>query len=95
MTKQYSIAEARNRLPGIVHDVERNGPVELTRRGKPVAVMLSVQEYRRLTNGAGGFWQAYQQWRRTVNWDEWDDGVVDEILASRDRSPGREFSWPN
>lgn len=92
MTKQYSIAEARNGLPGIVHDVERNGPVEITRRGKPVAVMLSVQEYRRLTNGARGFWQAYQRWRHTVDWDQWDDSTVDELIASRDRSPGRAFS---
>ena len=46
MQKQFSIAEAKNRLPTIVHSVENGPPVELTRRGKPVAVLLSIQEIR-------------------------------------------------
>jgi prevent-host-death family protein len=42
MSKRYSIAEARNHLPAIVHDAERGKPIHLTRRGKPVAVLLSI-----------------------------------------------------
>jgi prevent-host-death family protein len=49
MQKQFSIAEAKNRLPTIVHSVENGPSVELTRRGKPVAVILSIQEYERLS----------------------------------------------
>lgn len=37
MPKSYSIAEARNDLPSILHDVERGGSVTITRCGKPVA----------------------------------------------------------
>ncbi len=55
MPKQYSIAEARNHFTAIVRDVEREAAVELTRRGKPVAVLLSVQEYKRLSSNKGGF----------------------------------------
>lgn len=51
MEKSYSIAEARNDLASIVHDVEGASAVELTRRGRPVAVLLSVEEYRRLAAG--------------------------------------------
>lgn len=93
MTKQYSIAEARANLPRIVHDVEGGAEVELTRRGKAVAVVLSLDEYARLKNGRGGFWEAYQKWRASVDWDDWDDTIADQILASRDRSPGPDFSW--
>jgi prevent-host-death family protein len=42
MTRQVSIAEAKNRLPAIVHQVEKGSGVQLTRYGKPVAVLLST-----------------------------------------------------
>ena len=45
MPKRYSIAEARNHLPAIVHDAENGAPIELTRRGKPVAVLISASEW--------------------------------------------------
>jgi len=38
MQKQYSIAEAKNKLPAIIHDVEEGSIVQFTRRGRPVAV---------------------------------------------------------
>ena len=51
MLKSYSIAEAKNRLPEIVHQAEHESPIQLTRRGKPVAVLLSQGEYERLQKG--------------------------------------------
>lgn len=48
VSKQYSITAARNQLPAIVHEVENGPPVELTRRGRPVAVLLSFRDYERL-----------------------------------------------
>jgi antitoxin Phd len=44
MLEQYSIAKARNHFTSLVRAVERESATELTRRGKPVAVMLSIQE---------------------------------------------------
>lgn len=46
---QYSIAQARDQLPQLVHTAEQGTPVELTRRGKQVAVILSAKEYDRLS----------------------------------------------
>lgn len=92
MTKRYSIAEARDHLPSIVREVERGGAVEIARRGTPVAVMLSVREYERLTGAKGGYWEAVQKWRQETDLEGMDE-VIDAILASRDRSPGRDFSW--
>jgi prevent-host-death family protein len=48
MDKTFSIAEAKDRLPRLVHDAEAGVPVALTRRGKPVAVLISMAEYDRL-----------------------------------------------
>ena len=89
MTKQIAIAEARANLPKILREVECGVPVELTRRGKPVAVVLSIHEYRRLTTPKGGFWEALMEFRRTHDLEEiWREG--DPFEGVRDRSPGRD-----
>ena len=56
MSKQYSIAQARDNLAAIVHELDRTTSVEITRRGLPVAVLLSKDEYDRLQGKHGGFW---------------------------------------
>lgn len=89
MPKSYSIAEARNDLTGLIHDVERGGPVKITRRGKPVAVILSVQEYDRIATSKPTFAQAYEVWKSSVDFDE-VAVEPDHFTALRDRSPGRE-----
>jgi len=89
MTKQIAIAEARANLPSILREVECGAAVELTRRGKPVAVLLSVHEYRRLTAPQGGFWEGLQEFRRNYDLEEmWREG--DPFEGVRDRSPGRD-----
>ena len=42
-----SIAEAKNHLPRLVQQVEAGEPVRITRRGLPVAVLISEAEYAR------------------------------------------------
>ena len=92
MKKQYSIADARNRLPALVHEVENGCTAEITRRGKSVAVLISASEYARLTSERGGYWDAVRRWRQGNDLEGMDD-VVDAILSSRDGSPGRDVSW--
>jgi len=89
MQKQFSIAEAKNRLPTIIHYVEKGPSVELTRRGKPVAVLLSVQEYERLSREYTGFWSAISEFRRKVE-DEGAEITDRDFTELRDRSAGRE-----
>ena len=96
MPKQYSIAKARDHFTSLVRIVERGSAVELTRRGKPVAVMLSIQEYKRLSTGQASFWEAYSSFweaystfREQVNLEEL--GIEPDTFAGlRDHSPGRE-----
>ena len=40
MTRRYSGGEARNQLTQIIDHAEDGGPVELTRRGKPVMDLM-------------------------------------------------------
>jgi prevent-host-death family protein len=48
VSQKYSIAEARSRLPSIVDQAEAGVEIELTRRGQPVAVLVSHREFERL-----------------------------------------------
>lgn len=85
----YSIAQARDKFAKIVRDVEHSSSVEVTRRGKPIAVIISVEEYDSLKNGRRSFWEGIVEWRNSVDWDEFEDD--EDIFANvRDLSTGRE-----
>ncbi len=89
MSVSYSIAEARNRLPTIIRNVEESDAVELTRRGKPVAILLSIMEYKRLRTGRLRFWSTYQAFREEVDLVDLNIGA-DIFEDVRGVSPGRE-----
>ena len=75
MATSYSIAEARNQFAALVRDAEEsNQLVQVTRRGQPVAVILSAQEYACLlaNQPERDFWAAYQEWRQKWNVSELD-----------------------
>lgn len=63
--KTVSIAQARDSLTELLYEAEEGRPVQVTRRGKAVAVLLSEAEYERLRSAAGsadfGAWA--QAWR--------------------------------
>jgi prevent-host-death family protein len=48
MARQYSVAEARSSLPSIIDQAAAGTAIELTRRGKPVAVVVSIRDFERL-----------------------------------------------
>lgn len=77
MTKSFSISQAKDQLPRIVHEAEAGGAVALTRRGKPVAVLISKAEYDRL-----------QRRKRRI---EWGDRLIDtrEFRFDRDEANAR------
>ena len=89
--EKFSIAEARDKFTRLVRRVEEKAPVELTRRGKTVAVLMSIEEYRRLQAQQRGFWDAYQTFRAEVDLKE--AGVTEEDFTGlREPSPGREVN---
>lgn len=92
MAPKYSIAEARQNLAAIVHQLDHKERIELTRRGEAVAVLLSMRAYRRLSAPRANFWDAYQVFRQAFPLPKLNilPAVFDEV---RDRSAGREVSW--
>lgn len=88
MRTSYSIAEARDRFAALVHDLEHLPLIELTRRGQRVAVILSANEYQRLTAPRVSFRDAYAAFQARHQGAPGDDlsGAFDDV---RDRSPGR------
>jgi len=92
MPKTFTIAQARHDLAALVHRLERESRIQLTRRGKPVAVLLSQREYERLTAARTGFWSAYTSFRESLDLKSLDiDPAIFE--AARDKSAGREMHW--
>ena len=92
LIKQYSIAQARNQFTALVRDVEQEQRVELTRHGKPVAVLISMQTYQRLSKPQTGFWDAYQSFQQAVDLPALK--IEDDIFSAvRDKNPGRDITW--
>ena len=92
MMPSYSLAEARNRFAEIVHDLKRVQRITVTRRGRPVAVLISVEEYERLASGAAPFWNAYSAFRNAFDLAKL--GIEPEVFEGpREPSPGREMNW--
>jgi prevent-host-death family protein len=85
MDKTYSIAEARNDLSHVVREAEAGRPVTLSRRGRPVAVVVSAVDYSRMAGHRRTVAEAIDRFR------EAHAAVLDnaEWVAPRDRSPGR------
>ena len=84
MSSKYSVAEARANLPKILDEVELGREIELTRRGKRVAVMISVEEYERLSGRQRDFAKAYETHREKYS------GLERSVLEGlRDKTAGR------
>jgi len=92
MARKVSIADARNHLTVLIHDVERGKKVELTRRGKRVAVLVSCDEYDRLRATRPSLDQALQAWRARLPAD-FEGFSDDDVRSWRDPSPGREVRF--
>lgn len=89
METQYTIAEAKNKLPSIVHSVEKGFPVKLTRHGRTVAVLLSVNQFEKLSRGMEGYWEALESFRNRMKGE--DIQIADsDFEGLRDDSSGRE-----
>lgn len=91
MSRRYSIAEARSSLPTIIDQAEAGLEVEVTRRGKPVAVVVSVREFERLRGDRPRFGEAYRNFLTMHSLEE--IGLEDDFVPStRDKSLGRKVS---
>ncbi len=91
--QSFSIADARSQLPKIINAAEKGDAAQLTRRGKAVAVLLSLKEYEALTTkGKGGLLQAFKVHQSMAK--EEDTPLSDEEVDSwRSKETGRPLPW--
>ena len=94
MLKEYSIAEAKNKLPSIIHDVESGSSARFTRRGKPVAVLLSLYDYEDLSKQKRSFWSALQLFRSNAFKNRSLMICDDDFKGLRDMTTGRKINSP-
>ena len=53
MKPKWALQDAKNRLSEVVDTAIARGPQAITRRGKDAAVLLSMEDFRRLTGATG------------------------------------------
>lgn len=88
VAKTYSVAEARAHLPDILDAVEGGKDIQLTRRGKAVAIVLSPERYESLRKNRTDFRDAYRTFVSKHSLRE--IGLDAEFFESvRDRKSGR------
>ncbi len=94
MTIQSSIVEAKNNLPKYIHEAEEGNDICITRHGKAVAMLVSIDRYKsKFTEEDNGLYGAIMAWRKQLDGDNGDLWTDEEIDALRDKSPARDFSW--
>jgi prevent-host-death family protein len=88
MSPKYSLAQARSQLPTLIDAAEAGHTIELTRRGRPVAVIVSQREFERMRGSRPLFRDLYRRFIRRHSLKE--VGVDEPFAASlRDRATGR------
>ena len=61
MSTSWPLQEAKNKLSLVVQQAASQGPQLITVRGRPAAVVVSAQEYERLTRPATSLLEFFQQ----------------------------------
>ena len=91
--KTSTIAEAKNNLSHLIHQLEVEELIHLTRYGKPVAVMMSESQYQKLVSPQKSLYSALLNWRSQLD-EESDISLTgNELNAIRKESAGREVLW--
>ena len=72
-----ALYEAKNTLTDIVRQVETGEPIELTRHGKPVAILVGINRFREMEQTARTFSLAFRQYRT-----DWQDDLAAEAAET-------------
>ena len=82
----WHLQDAKNNFSKLVREAVKNGPQTVTLRGKPTAVVPSVDEYDRLKEKKPTFVE------HLLNGPILDDDIV-EAINWRDKRPSREIEF--
>jgi prevent-host-death family protein len=92
--KQVAIGGPSSNLPALMLEVEKSGVLHLTRKGEPVAVLLSSKKYDCLRQRSQlDLWDAREHFRETeaASPVPFSD---QELEGLRDSIAPRDFHWP-
>ena len=88
---KVSVAEARKNFARLIRRAQQGKTIEITRRGEPVAVLLSATEYSAIMGERSSFIDAMSQVRERLGVADLEIGDA-EFEGLREESPGREIS---
>jgi len=88
---KVSVAEARQNFARLIRRAQQGKTIEITRRGEPVAVLLSAAEYSAITGERSSFIDVMRQVRERLGVDGLEIGDED-FEGLREESPGRDIS---
>ena len=54
MKTSWTLQDAKNKFSEVVNRALREGPQIVTRHGRPVVVIVSVEDYKKITNCSKG-----------------------------------------
>jgi prevent-host-death family protein len=94
---EVSIAEARDTLTRLIQKAEAGETVHITRRGKPVAVLVSEADYARLKprRPRQSFTEFLEKWRAEIAKHPEDAPRGDEFenVRNYEESPNRKIDF--
>ena len=85
----WQVQEAKQRFSEVLRAVEKDGPQTITRHGEEVAVVIDIDEYRRLTGGRRSLADVLLAIEPEMDDDA--AAVFDEIEVERKQDFGREL----
>ncbi len=88
---KVSVAEARRNFARLIQRTQKGRAIEITRRGEPVAVLLSAADYLALSGERPSFIDAARRVRDRLGVGDLEIGE-DDFDRLRDGAPGREIS---
>lgn len=89
--RTMTMSEARASFATVLDGVERGEPVQVTRGSKPVAVIVSIEQYREAQRDTVTAAEAFRSFMKTLDRRTLRGAAPWE--GARDRTTGRVFRW--
>lgn len=84
---EAAISTLKNHLPEIVHKAEQGEDIQITRHGKPVAVIVSLEKYQRAFPAKEGLANTFKRWREQYPDAEGFTVEEEKAMYARTREP--------
>jgi prevent-host-death family protein len=85
----WQVQEAKQRFSEVLRAVESDGPQVITRHGKEIAVVVHIDEYRRMAGPERDI-------KSLLTGPPYSDefaAIMEEVVAERKLAAPREFDW--